>query len=1331
MQRDLGAIYSALRAGRPVQLDEAIRFSEYVAWDRDHGGESERYWLDVYDRPPLPLDLPIDGARQPLRAFESSQERVLIGTDLVAALRRLAAEEGVSLFTVLLGAWQILLHRLSGQEEFAIGLVAAGQASMGVRDLVGSCANLVPLQARMAPDERVSDFLSRLKWSSYDAYDHQHYTVGKLASALNLPRDVNRPTIVSTAITLETPTEGIHFDGLQVEPMASTTSFSAFDLAADLTEADDDVAIDLHYSEALFDRATIRRWLGHYSNLLRQMPAAPTSTISSLRSLDDAERRDLLETWNDTGAQVPTESTHQLFEQGARKHPERVAIRTSGASLTYGELNTRANRLARHLRTLGVGANRLVGVYLHRSPDVVVAMLAVHKAGGAYLPLDPLFPIERLSMIARDAKPQVLITQDALHGTIDAEGAAVVSLDRDGSAIAELDDADLEATSQPSDLSYVIYTSGSTGQPKGVEITNLALVNDLTSMQRRPGLGPDDVLLAVTTISFDPSLEEIFLPLIVGATVVLADEKEAVDAVWLRERLAADDITVMNATPVTWQLLLDAGWQGTPGLKALCGGEALSPELAASVGARVESLWNVYGTTETTISTSVSQVGRDGAPISLGRPIANTELHVLGPSLELQPLGVPGELCIGGSGLARGYRDQEGLTAERFVMHAFDDEPPRRLYRTGDQVRRLADGRIEFLGRDDSQVKIRGYRIELGEIETVLAPAPDVRECAVAARTDANGSKRLVAYVVPSSAGAASVSGLLAYLRDLLPEYMVPSQFVFVEALPLTANGKVDRARLPDPDHHRPDLATQLVAPRTETEVTLARIWQELLDVEEVGIEDNFFDLGGDSLSALRCIMQANRFGMALAPISIFRHQTIAELARAAVEASESRRDDQGPVTGPMPLTPAQIRFLRERGTPDPQHWNISSLVGAADLDVVALRTAVSAVILHHDALRVRLWEDGDRWRQEIGGPVDDVPLRSLDLSSLSRPERTAAIERTCTELQAGFDLGGGPLLQAAHFDCGPHEADRLFVTVHHFAVDGFSWPVLWDDLELAYRQAAAGDDVSLPPKTTSIRDWAIQLEQLVETPRIAGAAEDWLRLPWSEIAPLRADLDADARSNTYDSTEIVEIDLDADDTRRLLASPARPQRVVIAALARCLSGWTSSPAVLIDILSHGRDAALDGANLSRTVGFTVSYNPLVLTHPTWDGDPETLRSVVAQVDGHPEGFGFELLRFMSPDRALRDRLTELPRADVLFHYDGTGVAPRDDRLWSPASEARGPDDSPRGLRQYPLSFRASLEPNLRLTLAYSSKLHERATAEAKIAEIASTIGSLLRESRA
>jgi non-ribosomal peptide synthase protein (TIGR01720 family) len=553
---------------------------------------------------------------------------------------------------------------------------------------------------------------------------------------------------------------------------------------------------------------------------------------------------------------------------------------------------------------------------------------------------------------------------------------------------------------------------------------------------------------------------------------------------------------------------------------------------------------------------------------------------------------------------------------------------------------------------------------------------------------------------------------------------MVPALFVELDAFPMTANKKVDRTRLPEPEGHRPELDRRLVAPRTATEATLARIWCEFLELEQVGIHDDFFDLGGDSLLALRSIMRANREGVPLAPNAILRAQTIAELAAMADEGPAMPGLDDQPV-GPAPLTPAQLRFLTERASPEPQHWNVSTLIETESLDPDALHVAVAEVLEHHDALRMRLWRDDDGWHQAVLPTAQRIPIETHDLRDLPPAERVVAIDRICGRLQESFDLGEGLMLRVAHFACGPNASDRLFVVVHHFAVDMLTFGVLWEDLEHAYRQAAHKSTIALPAKTTSFRSWALQLERLARQPRVQKTLPVWTSLPWHDVAALPTDHSAGLLSNTNASAAAIAVELGADTTERLLSGRRRPEHVILAALGQALGRWTASPTVLIDVLSHGRDAALDGVNLSRTVGFMLSFNPLVLTHPTWVTS-ELLDPLVRQIEATPEGFTFELLRFLGPDHDVRARLTGLPRADVLFNYAGVVARVEEDAHWHEVHEPSGLKQSPRGLRQYPLAVRATLAPDLRLTFVYSTALHDARTIEARANEVAATVRALV-----
>jgi amino acid adenylation domain-containing protein len=585
--------------------------------------------------------------------------------------------------------------------------------------------------------------------------------------------------------------------------------------------------------------------------------------------------------WNDTESEYPSDKCiHQLFEEQVERTPDAVAVVFEEQQLTYRELNARANQLANYLKKLGVKPEVLVGICVERSLEMVVGLLGILKAGGAYVPLDPAYPKERLALVVSDSQMSLLLTQKSLLGRLPAHQSNLICLDTDWSIISQQSQQNLESRVTGGELAYVIYTSGSTGKPKGVQISHSALSNFLHSMRQAPGLSEQDTLLAVTTYSFDIAALELFLPITVGARLVLVSQETALDGTRLSAELTHSKATVMQATPATWQLLLATGWQGNPQLKILCGGEALPRDLANQLLHRCDSLWNMYGPTETTIWSAACQVETDNRIVPIGHPIANTEFYILDQHSQLVPVGVPGELHIGGAGLARGYLNQPELTAAKFIPNPYTNQVGERLYKTGDLARYCSNGHIEFLGRIDHQVKLRGFRIEVGEIEARLTQYPSVREAVVTLREDEPGDKRLVAYLVSQHESSPTISELRSFLREKLPDYMVPSFFEMLEALPLTPNGKVDRKALPAPDSLRPQLEATYVKPKTDLEKTIATVWQKVLKLETVGIHDNFFDLGGHSLLIVQvhselCQLLKADFSM----LELFRYPTISSLA--------------------------------------------------------------------------------------------------------------------------------------------------------------------------------------------------------------------------------------------------------------------------------------------------------------------------------------------------------------------------------------------------------------------------------------------------------------------
>jgi amino acid adenylation domain-containing protein len=899
---ELQTLYLAETGNTSASLPAlSLQYRDYVRWQAEMlaGPEGERlwaYWQQQLGGELPELDLPTDRPRPTAQTFRGATQSFIINETQTLQLRELAKVEGATLYMTLLAAFQVLLHRYSGQDDILVGSPVVGRSRAEFSGIVGDFINMIVLRADLGNNPTFKAFLDQVRQTVLDALAHQDYPLSLLVERLASKRNTGRSPLYQVSFMLQQPRRyvelaehpipgqdgsRINFGGLELEAYHVTQQEGQLDLTLEIVEVRGTLFGSLRYNTDLFDAATMSRMRGHFETLLEGIIANPDQRLSDLPLLTETERNQLLVEWNDTQAEYPqNQCIHSLFEAQVERTPDAIAVVFENEQITYRELNRRANQLAHHLRTLGIGPELLVGIYVERSVEMVVGLLGILKAGGAYVPLDPSFPQERLAFMLADSQASVLLSQQRLVEGLSGHRLQVVCLDTAWEAISRESTENPVDGAQSAHLAYVIYTSGSTGKPKGVQITHQAAVNFLNSMRKQPGLTEQDVLLAVTTISFDISLLELFLPISVGAQVEIVSSEVAADGSQLMKKLADARATVMQATPVTWRLLLEAGWQGSKQLKILCGGEALPRDLADRLLTRCSSLWNMYGPTETTVWSSLHQLDSGEATISIGRPIDNTQIYILDSHLQPVPIGVPGEMYIGGDGLSPGYLNRPELTAEKFIRHPFSDEVDARIYNTGDLARYLPDGRLVCLGRTDHQVKIRGFRIELGEIEAVLSQHPAIRENVVIVREDAPGDKRLVAYLVPSQEPVPSSSDLRGFLKEKLPNYMVPSAYVALDALPLTPNGKVDRRALPEPEGLRPELETAYVAPRNEIEQTLADIWQELLAVVQIGIHDDFFEMGGHSLLATQVMSRVRQtFQLELPLRDFFEAPNIAELA--------------------------------------------------------------------------------------------------------------------------------------------------------------------------------------------------------------------------------------------------------------------------------------------------------------------------------------------------------------------------------------------------------------------------------------------------------------------
>jgi len=1243
---DLFDIYMFRVSGVPLQGPDRRPYRDYIAWCLNQDKDSaQAFWKEQLCDFDTPTPLLVDRRPSQSDTIDIGEETLDFTEEITTQLQNLAKKERITQNTVIQAVWVILLSYYSDHYDVVFGSTSSGRPAdlKGSEDMVGLFINTLPLRVRFAGDTTVNELLQSIQASSLAVREYEYSFLPdiKACSAIPSMQNLFDSIVVFENYPVGSLAMGLHHD-FRISDIEAR-EMTNFPITI-VTIPGTCLSIRMHYSKEWFGQETVKRMMGHMYATLCAVIKDTGIKVSDLDILTPKERDEILSSFNNTYVPYPEDRcAYQLFEDQVEKTPERVAITFEGKSLTYRELNARANQLAHYLQKRGVTRDSNVGLIMERSPDMIVGVLGVLKAGGAYVPLDPEYPEARLAYMLRDCGARLILTHSSMVDRLPPYDGETLLLDMDGEEIDSMPEVRPERVNSSRDLVYVIYTSGSTGEPKGIEIEHRGLVNYIAWAVRYYDIKGQGSFPLYTSMSFDLTVTSIFVPLAAGQTIEI--QPVGLDPTTLLERvISSDRCDIAKLTPAHLEVadhLTDGMLLKSERLNRLIlGGEALSAEVSRSMLKKYPGLtiYNEYGPAETVVGCIVykfSELDPGCSNVPIGRPIANTKIYILGKGLKLLPIGVTGEIYISSPGVARGYLNKDDITAMSFLQNPFIEGD--RIYRTGDLGRWLPGGDIEYLGRIDHQVKIRGYRIELGEVEATLSRHVRIRDCVVVDREETAGGKYLVGYYVSDE--EILVGELRTFLNDSLPDYMVPARFMRLEALPLTPNGKVDRKALPEADGLRPEMGAAYIAPRSELEGVLAKVWQDVLSIDRVGIYDNFFELGGDSIISLQVVGRLKKEGYEIRPRDIFERQSIAELI-SVVGESKGVEAEQGPVVGGSSLTPVQ-RWFFDLGLENEDHFNQSLVFkSAVRIDEVALKKGLQALVDHHDVFRMRFINSSQE-NQPLG---EEVFLVIRDVASQSE------LGDEVNKLQTSLNIAEGPVFGAGLYRMAG--IDYLALAGHHLVVDGVSWRILLEDLSSGYQAAISGSEVILPAKTTSFKEWATKLLAYAKSPEVQREASYW----GERLSVLMPELPLDHHlgANDIASSEVIQVVIGQDQTGHLLRGAHRAYHtevndLLITALMRALQSFTGQDEVIFDLEGHGREEVIEGADVSRTVGWFTTIYPVVFSISREESLAAHIRYVKEGLRSIPaRGFNYGVLRYMGDEG-----LVQPSGSEVVFNYLG------------------------------------------------------------------------------
>ncbi|MBJ6369616.1 non-ribosomal peptide synthetase [Snuella sedimenti] len=1312
---ELEAYYESLLKGEESPLAELpIQYADYSIWQRGYlSGEVLKskmmYWKDKLEES-KPLELPIDYVRPAIQSTEGGIFEFMIDGSSQQKLQELSKENNATLFMTLLSVYKVLLYRYTGSLDISVGTPIANREQMEIAGLIGFFVNTLVLRDELKSDVSFLSLLKQVKETCLDAYAHQDIPFERIVDNLEIERDQSRTPLFQTLFALQNNEEvtGMSLGENKLEVLVQEFTTPKFDMTFNAVEMDNGIACSITYAKALFKEETIGRMAVHFNQLISSVLNDIDQSIDTLEILTDEEKADLLQNFGVSKVSYEEgKNIIDLFETQVQNTPESIALVFEGTKLTYKELDEKSNQVAHCLASHDITKEKLVPICMEPSLETIIGLLGILKSGGAYVPIDPIFPAERIAFILKDIEADIIVTSKSSNITFSGNNKYhLLYIDELEERLYPL--SKLEVAISPSDLAYVIYTSGTTGNPKGVLIEHHSVLDHIYGLYNRTNIKKCKSFALTATISADAVVSIIFPPLFDGGTLHVLAKETIVNA----EKMSNLHFDCIKIVPSYWYSLQSEKFTFLPKKCLIFGGEELKEEMLLFLKEKKYSgdVYNHYGPTETTVGKLIKKIDLYNPlqKISLGTPFSNTEVYVIGENNELCPIGVVGELCISGQGLARGYLNQPELTREKFIPHPFKDN--KKIYKTGDLVRWLPNGEIDFIGRKDNQVKIRGYRIELGEIESALDELEIVKQSVVIVKEDGSGNKQLVAYVIAES--GVDNQFLQKELASKLPDYMVPRLYMQMESFPLTSNGKIDKRALPAIDDSTYQTGVY-VGPSNDIEAQLVAVWQDLLDIDRIGVTDNFFELGGDSIKAIQLVSRSKSLGIHYQVKDIFSHQTISEISLHLREANEIIKES-GVLEGEVVLHPIQRQFFDANYTAY-NHYNQSVLLNVSkSITEEILGIAISKLLAHHDVLRLQYaYDEGTMYPVQRYGAYE----QELIVENVKSLEEVTPI---CNKYQVDLDILRGDVTRFVWIKTSEEEKEnRLFIGVHHLAIDGVSWRILLEDLTNIIEDFQEGKEASLPEKGTSYRQWTMSLKDYAGSLALEGEYKYWKRV-LSNYVPLPVDKDY-GQSISFEGVNNYSVKLDTLSTEALMKDihgiyGTEINDILLSALSIALEGWLDTEKVVIGLEGHGREELFEGIDLTRTLGWFTTIYPVCLDVKGKEELGLLIADVKDMLRGVPnKGIGYSVLRYLGKEEV--QEALDMDYQEIVFNYLGSfdnSVSKEVDSLIGFARESSGKTISVGNTYSHKMSINSMIVDGcLQLDWSYDSKRYNRQTIEA------------------